>query len=101
MKRRYFWWGLCGAAAVLSFFAVVSVVQIAFSYDGKCGGLMPFLAGPRPCSFWQYVSGGILLSISILLGTYWPLVVALLVVPTSVGFLLDIRVHKRAAQREP
>jgi hypothetical protein len=97
MKRRYFWWGLCGALAVLSFFAIVSVVQIASSYDGKCGGLMPFLAGPRPCSIWEYVSGAVLLSISILLGTYWPLVLALLVIPPSVGYLLDRRVHKRAA----
>jgi len=99
MKRRYFWRGLCGAIAVLSFFAIGSVVQIAFSYDGKCGGLIPFLAGPRPCSFLEYVSGGVLLSISILWGTYWPLVLVLLVVPASVGYLLDRRVHKRAASR--
>jgi hypothetical protein len=97
VKRRYFWWGLCGALAVLSFFVIALVVQFAFSYDGKCGGLMPFLAGPRPCSFWEYISGAVLLAVLILWGTYWPFVLALLVVPASVGYLLDRRVQKRAA----
>ena len=95
MKRRYVWWGLCGALAVLSFIAIMSVAQIAFSYDGKCGGLMPFLAGPRPCSFWEYLSGTAVLTIAILWGTYWPHVLGLLVVPTAVGYLLDRRAHKR------
>lgn len=95
MKRRYFWWGLYGTLAVLSFCAIWIVTQIAFSYDGKCGGLLPFLASPRPCSFWEYVSESVRLTVLILWEAYWPVVLALLLVPASVGYLLDRQAQKR------
>jgi hypothetical protein len=97
MKRRYFWWGLFGGLAVLSFSAIAIVVQIAFAYDGKCGGFIPFLAGPRPCSLWEYISGAVPLFVLILLDEYWSLVLAVLVVPASVGYLVDRQAQKRAA----
>jgi len=97
VTRRYFWWGLGGTLAVFLCVAIGIVVQIAFSYDGKCGGLMPFLAGPKPCPFWEYVSGGAILALAILWGTYWPLILALLVLATAIGYFLDRRVRKRAA----
>jgi hypothetical protein len=37
-------------------------------YNGRCGGLLPFLGGTRPCSRWEYVgtmllfTGGMLLA---------------------------------------
>jgi hypothetical protein len=96
VKRRYFWWGLYGGLAVLSSFAIAIVVQIAFAYDGTCGGFIPFLAGPKPCSFWEYISGSVLLVVLILWDEYWPLVLALLVVPASVGYLVDRQAKKRA-----
>lgn len=99
MKRRYFWWGLYGSLAVLFCFAIVVVVQIAFSFDGQCGGFLPFLAGPKPCSLWEYVSGRTLLTLLIVWDAYWPLVLAFLVVPISVGYLLDRQMRKRAASR--
>jgi len=95
MKRRYFWWGVYSAVALLSSLAIVIVAPIAFAYDGECGGLMPFLAGPRPCSFWEYFSGWLLVVVLSLWDTYWPLVLALFLVPTSVGYLLDVHVHNR------
>ena len=73
MKRRYFWWGLCCALTVLSCFVIAIVVQIAFSFNGQCGGLIPFLAGPRPCSFWEYFSGQALFVLLVVRETYWPL----------------------------
>jgi hypothetical protein len=96
VKRRYFWWGLYGGLAVLSSSAIAIVVQIAFAYDGTCGGFIPFLAGPKPCSFWEYISGSVLLVALILWDEYWPLVLALLVVPASVGYLIDRQAQKRA-----
>ena len=66
------------------------------SFKGQCGGLMPFLAGPRPCSFWEYFSGQALFVLLIVRETYWPFVMLLLIVPISVGYLLD-RLQNRAA----
>ena len=33
----------------------VQVVWIAFGYRGTCGGLLPFLSSPRPCSWLEYM----------------------------------------------
>jgi hypothetical protein len=95
MKRRYFRWGVCCALIVLSCFVIAIAVQIAFSFKGQCGGLMPFLAGPRPCSFWEYFSGQALFVLLIVRETYWLFVLLLLIVPISVGYLLD-RLQNRA-----
>ena len=97
MRWRYSSWGLYGALALFSFCAIAIVVSVASSYDGKCGGLMPWLAGPKPCSFWEYISGNVLLVALILWEGYWPLVLALLVVPISVGYLFDRQAQKRVA----
>jgi hypothetical protein len=71
--------------------AIALLVRIGFSYDGQCGGFLPWLAGPRPCPLWEYVAGNMLL-IAVLLGaTYWPLALALLLLPPVVGYLLDRR----------
>jgi hypothetical protein len=91
MKRKYVWWGLRCGLTVLVCLVVLIVVMIAFSFNGQCGGLMPFLSGPRPCSFWEYFSGETYLTLLIVLVTYWPVVLGLLVVPVSVGYLLDRR----------
>jgi hypothetical protein len=91
MKRRYVWRGLYGGLAVLSLFVIAIIVQLALRYDGKCGGLFPFLAGPRPCSLWEHVRDSALLGIAILWIEYWPIVLALLVVPVGVGYVLDRR----------
>jgi hypothetical protein len=95
MKRWYFWWGLRCALTVLSCLVIAIVIQIAFSFNGQCGGLMPFLAGPRPCSFWEYFSGEAYFVLLILGVTYWPFALVLLVVPISVGYLLE-RLRNRA-----
>ena len=97
VRRRYFWWGLGGAFAVLSCFAIGIVVEIAFSYDGECGGLVPFLASPKPCPFWEYVSGRATFALAILWSTYWPFALALVVVAASFGYSIDKWEQKRVA----
>jgi hypothetical protein len=97
MRRRYFWWGVCGTVASLLCIAIVLVVQLGFAYDGKCGGFLPWLAGPKACSFWEYLSGTSLSVALILLDTYWPFILALLVLPAFVGYLFDRRGRGHAA----
>ena len=95
MKWRYAWWGLCGGLAALSLFVIAIIAQLALGYEGKCGGLFPFLAGPRPCSFWEHLRESAIFSIAILWIEYWPLVLAALVIPTCVGYLLDRRTRRQ------
>ena len=97
IRRRYFQWGVYGAVASLLCIAIAFVVQLAFAYDGKCGGFLPWLAGPKACSFWEYIWGTSLSVALILLDTYWPLILALLVLPAFVGYLFDRRGRRRAA----
>ena len=91
MKRRYVWWGFYVGLAALVLVVVAIIIQLALAYEGKCGGLFPFLAGPRPCSFWEHIRESALLAIALLWIEYWPVALALLVVPTCVGYVLDRR----------
>jgi len=97
MRRRYFLRGVYVAIGIVLCIAIVLLVQIGFSYDGKCGGFLPALAGPRPCSFWEYVSGNFPLFALLLGAAYWPLALALLFVPPFVGYLFDRRAKGNAA----
>jgi hypothetical protein len=97
MRRRYLWYGVYGAVAGLLCACLVFIVQLAFGYDGKCGGFLPWLAGPKACSFREYMSGTSLMVALILLDTYWPLIIALLVLPALVGYLFDRRGRRRGA----
>ena len=91
VKRRYFLRGVYIGCGILLCVAIALVVQIGFSYDGKCGGFLPALAGPKPCSFLEYMLGNVLLFALILGVAYWPLVLALLLLPPFVGYLYDRR----------
>jgi hypothetical protein len=62
---------------------------MGIAYDGKCGGFFPGLSVPRPCSFWEYLSGDMLVVAMILVVTFWPLLLALVVLPPTVGYLFD------------
>jgi hypothetical protein len=91
MRGRHF---RRGALVVLGMFvgiAIVLLVVIGLSYDGKCGGFMPWLAGARPCSLLTYVTGNVALLAALLGFTYWPIALALLLLPPFVGYLLDRR----------
>ena len=86
--RRYVVWGVCVSCASVLGIAVVSFVHSAMSYDGECGGLMPFLGGTRPCSFWDHASSDLGLFVVLNVG-YGPIVLATLLVPPLIGYLLD------------
>lgn len=90
-KRRYFVRGMYVTCGILLCTAIALLVQIAASYDGKCGGFFPGLAAPRPCSFLEYVGGNFVLLVVILGTAYWPVLLALVFLPPLVGYLYDRR----------
>lgn len=62
------------AAVTLAVFlsaACVIVVQAALRFEGRCGGLMPFLSAERSCTLWQYVWSSVSLTFAVLLMEYW------------------------------
>ena len=97
MSRRYLRCGVWIACGILLCIAIVFVVLAGFSYDGKCGGFFPGLSVRMPCSFWEYASGDMLVIAMIMGTTFWPLVLALLVLPPVVGYLFDRRGQRRDA----
>jgi hypothetical protein len=97
MRRRYFLRGVYVACGIVLFIVIVLLVQIASSYEGTCGGFLPALAGPRPCSFWEYVLGNALLFVLPLGATYWQLVLAILFLPPIVGYFIDRRAKGHAS----
>jgi hypothetical protein len=85
------------AGGILLCVAIVSVVNLGIAYDGRCGGYFPGLSVRRSCSLWEYVSGDMLVIGMILAAALWPLVLALLILPPLVGYLLDRRARRNAA----
>ena len=97
MSRRYLLRGMYVAWGILFCVAIISVVNLGIAYDGKCGGFFPGLSVRRPCSLWEYVSGDMLAIAMVLVAAFWPLLLALLVLPPFVGYLLDRRAGRNAA----
>ena len=85
------------AGGVLLCVAIVSVVNLGIAYDGKCGGFFPGLSARRSCSLWEYISGDMLVIGMILVAAFWPSVLAVLILPPFVGYLLDRRARRNAA----
>lgn len=91
VRRRYCLRGAYIAGAIAICIAIVSLVLMGLSYNGRCGGFFPGSSAPRPCSFSEYMFGDVVAISMILLGTFWPIVLILLIVPPCVGYLLDRR----------
>ena len=89
-------WGACIAMAAPLLVLMVSLVWLTLSYDGKCGGFLPWLAGARPCTLADYVVGNVLLFALIVWVEYWPFIIALLALPVGVGYVLDRRSEHHA-----
>ena len=85
------------AGGILLCVVIVSVVNLGIAYDGKCGGFFPGLSVRRSCSLWEYISGDMLVIGMILIAAFWPFVLALLILPPFVGYLLDRRARRNAA----
>jgi hypothetical protein len=97
MSRRYLRRGMYVAGGVLLCVAIVSVVNLGIAYDGKCGGYFPGLSVRRSCSLWEYVSGDMVAIAMVLVAALWPVLLALLLLPPFVGYLLDRRARRNAA----
>ena len=57
--------------AVFLIAGCVIVVQAALRFDGRCGGLIPFLGTGQPCTLWQYVWFDLSFTFEVLLQEYW------------------------------
>jgi hypothetical protein len=97
MKRPNLLRGVYVACGILLCLLIAFVASAIFGYDGLCGGFFPGVSAPKACSFWGYMSGEMLVIAMILMITFWPLVLALLVVPPAVGYWFDWRRTRRAA----
>jgi hypothetical protein len=95
-NRKYFLWGFFVPLSILAITSILTAIKIAIAYDGKCGGFLPWLAGPQPCSFWKYFSGNSSMILTIVWISYWPFILAFIFVPAFIGFFLD-----RKANRDP
>jgi hypothetical protein len=97
MSRLHFRRGVWVACGMFLCVVVVFAVLTGFSYDGKCGGFFPGLSVRQPCSFREYATGDMLVIAMIMGTTFWPWVLALLVLPPITGYLFDRREERRAA----
>ena len=66
-------------------------VLLAVSYDGTCGGFMPWLASAKSCGFADYLSGNLMLLALIFWVEFWPIIIVVLALPVGVGYMLDRR----------
>ena len=90
-KRRYLMRGVQIDLGVILLAAFALFLTLAWSYDGKCGGFLPFLSAAAPCSFSHYVFGGMAVYTLILGIEFWPFVLGALLLPPLIGFLIDRR----------
>jgi hypothetical protein len=95
--RRYLVRGSWIALAMPLVIFAFGAISLMFSYDGKCGGFLPWLAAARQCTLADYVVGNLSLFALIVWIEYWPIVIALLALPIGIGYLLDRRHTNRAA----
>jgi hypothetical protein len=79
------------AGAIVLCAVIVSLILMGLSYNGRCGGFFPELSAPRACSFLGYMFGDVVAISVIMISTFWPIVVVVLIVPPFVGYLLDRR----------
>jgi hypothetical protein len=91
MKRPNLNRGIYVSCGLLLFTLIVFVVGAAVGYDGMCGGFFPGLSVRKSCSFWAYVSGDMFVIALILMLTFWPGILAMLVLPPIVGYWFDRR----------
>jgi hypothetical protein len=83
--------GVYLAGAVLLCVAMIFAFRMGFSYDGKCGGFLPEVSAQRPCSLWAYMTGDVL-AIALVLGiTYWPVLVALVILAVLAAYFFARR----------
>src|SRR5690348_12725814 len=99
MKRHsYSWWGWCVSCGIVLCIAVVLFVPIARTYHGTCGGFIPEISTPQPCSFEAHMSFYLYLTVGTEGVVYGPILVGVLLIPPLVGSMLDRRGRASVAQ---
>lgn len=84
-------WGSWIALAMPVLTLAAGTLSLLLSYDGKCGGFLPWLAAARQCTLADYVIGNLSLLVLIVWIEYWPFIILLLALPIGIGYLLDRR----------
>jgi hypothetical protein len=90
-KRRYLLLGLWVAIAIPVLTVTAFTIKLIYFYDGKCGGFLPALAGPRPCTLLEYVGVNLALLLPVMLSEFWPLALLGIALPLLIGYVLDLR----------
>src|SRR5262245_10986660 len=90
ISSRYFWRGIFVAVGGLLAVVIISLSVSVVSYQGQCGGLFPWLAGPKPCSLMDYLWSE-LLFLGLIGFFYWPLLLAWCLFGPLVGYVLGRR----------
>lgn len=90
-KRRYLVLGAWVALAIPVIALTASIIRMIVTYDGKCGGFLPWLAGPKPCTLGEYVAGNLSLMAIVVWAEYWPVVISVIALPVVIGYILDHR----------
>jgi hypothetical protein len=84
-------WGIFMAFAIPIFFFGASILWSVYSYNGECGGYLPWLASAKPCTLKEYVDGNFWLLVVVVF-KHWPLVIVAMGLPIAIGlirYLLD------------
>jgi len=90
-NRAGFLRGLTAGIAVLAAMSLIVAVSAVLSYDGACGGFLPFTGEPRPCTMPEYMAQKLGFTYRIALYEYWYAVVAILAVPALAGLMSGAR----------
>jgi len=93
-NRKSWQKGLLISSALLFLNFLYLFVSLSLGYDGKCGGLLPFLAGSHECSFFEYLQQAFSFSFIIILVEFWWIIIPVIILPILIGWLID-RVQKR------
>ena len=83
--------GIVVALAAPALGLIGFTISYALSYNGKCGGFLPWLAAAQPCTLGEYVAGNLSLLTLIVFREYWLAIVLLLALPVGIGYALDAR----------
>lgn len=70
---------------------VYVAAEIALAYSGQCGGFMPFLTAPTPCTRLEYVWSGLQLLLAVFFLELWPFILPVVLAPLLVAWWLDRR----------
>jgi hypothetical protein len=90
-------WGIVIAFAIPICFFGASILWSFYSYNGECGGYLPWLASAKPCSMKEYVAGNLWLLVAIVFDVYWPIAIAAMGLPIIIGlirYLIDRQNNK-------